>query len=150
MFDTTGTPPEAVMVAIEVPHGPIVESLMERGFRVHAIDPKQLDRFRDRFSLSDGIRSRAPSPIIVAAARKPVSLTAHNDPVGRRQGVKHVETFGREATSLLFGDALLDALEVLREIHAKCPRKFPAHPPTAFRAGSALAHTRQPFGVGRE
>ena len=23
---------------------------MERGFRVHAINPKQLDRFRDRFS----------------------------------------------------------------------------------------------------
>src|SRR5215210_2949245 len=35
---------------LEVPHGPVVESLMERGFRVHAINPKQLDRFRDRFS----------------------------------------------------------------------------------------------------
>ena len=41
---------EAVHVAIEVPHGPVVECLMERGFRVHAINPKQLDRFRDRFS----------------------------------------------------------------------------------------------------
>ncbi len=41
---------EAVYVAIEVPHGPVVESLMERGFAVHAINPKQLDRFRDRFS----------------------------------------------------------------------------------------------------
>lgn len=39
-----------VDVAIEVPHGPVVESLIERGFRVHAINPKQLDRFRDRFS----------------------------------------------------------------------------------------------------
>src|SRR3954453_5008516 len=46
----TGAAPEAVFVAIEVPHGPVVESLMERGFRVHAINPKQLDRFRDRFS----------------------------------------------------------------------------------------------------
>ena len=46
----TGAAPEAVCVAIEVPHGPVVESLMERGFRVHAINPKQLDRFRDRFS----------------------------------------------------------------------------------------------------
>lgn len=46
----TGAAPEAVDVAIEVPHGPVVESLMERGFRVHAINPKQLDRFRDRFS----------------------------------------------------------------------------------------------------
>ena len=34
----TGATPDAVFVAIEVPHGPVVESLMERGFRVHAIN----------------------------------------------------------------------------------------------------------------
>ena len=50
ILEVTGAPPEAVFVAIEVPYGPVVESLMERGFRVHAINPKQLDRFRDRFS----------------------------------------------------------------------------------------------------
>jgi transposase len=41
-----------VLVAIEVPHGPVVETLIERGFAVHAINPKQMDRFRDRFSMS--------------------------------------------------------------------------------------------------
>ncbi len=46
----TKTAAEAAHVAIEVPHGPVVESLIERGFAVHAINPKQLDRFRDRFS----------------------------------------------------------------------------------------------------
>ena len=40
----------AVGVAIEVPHGPVVESLMARNFSVHSINPKQLYRFRDRFS----------------------------------------------------------------------------------------------------
>ncbi len=40
---------EQVGVAIETPRGPVVESLMERGFAVHAINPKQLDRF-DRIS----------------------------------------------------------------------------------------------------
>ena len=34
-----------VGVAIETPRGPVVESLMERGFAVHSINPKQLDRF---------------------------------------------------------------------------------------------------------
>ena len=34
----------------EVPRGPVVESLMERGFEVHSINPKQLDRFQDRIS----------------------------------------------------------------------------------------------------
>jgi transposase len=46
----TGSSPDNVVVAIEVPHGPVVESFMERGFRLHSINPKQLDRFRDRFS----------------------------------------------------------------------------------------------------
>jgi transposase len=46
----TRAAPAEIHVAIEVPHGPVVESLMERGFKVHAINPKQLDRFRDRFS----------------------------------------------------------------------------------------------------
>ena len=42
----------AVAVAIEVPHGPVVDSLIDRGFVVHAINPKQLDRLRDRFSVA--------------------------------------------------------------------------------------------------
>jgi transposase len=42
--------PEVIHVAIEVPHGPVVETLLDHGFKVYAINPKQLDRFRDRFS----------------------------------------------------------------------------------------------------
>ena len=38
-----------IRVAIEVPHGPVVETLIERG---HAIDPKQMDRLGDRFTLA--------------------------------------------------------------------------------------------------
>jgi len=36
---------------IETPHGPIVEALLERGFNVYSINPKQLDRFRDRLTV---------------------------------------------------------------------------------------------------
>lgn len=50
ILELTEAPPDAVHIAIEVPHGPVVESLMEHGFNVYAINPKQLDRFRDRFS----------------------------------------------------------------------------------------------------
>ncbi|MDP6942811.1 MAG: IS110 family transposase, partial [Myxococcota bacterium] len=38
-----------VQVAIETPRGPVVEALLDRGLAVFAINPKQLDRFRDRF-----------------------------------------------------------------------------------------------------
>ena len=41
-----------VAVAIEVPHGPVVDSLVDRGFVASAINPKQLDRLRDRFSVA--------------------------------------------------------------------------------------------------
>jgi len=40
--------PETVAVGIETPHGSIVEGLIERQFHVYAINPKQVDRFRDR------------------------------------------------------------------------------------------------------
>ena len=42
--------PGRVAIAIEIPRGAIVETLVERGFEVYAINPKQLDRFRDRYS----------------------------------------------------------------------------------------------------
>jgi len=50
ILELTKAAGDQVHVAIEVPHGPVVESLIERGFAVYAINPKQLDRFRDRFS----------------------------------------------------------------------------------------------------
>ena len=46
----TGAAADAIGVAIEIPHGPVGEAMMERGFAVHSLNPKQLDRFRDRFS----------------------------------------------------------------------------------------------------
>jgi transposase len=51
LMAASGAPePAQIQIAIEVPHGPVVETLLERGFKVHAINPKQMDRFRDRFS----------------------------------------------------------------------------------------------------
>jgi len=50
LLKASGGEPSAIHVAIETPHGPIVEVLLERGFNVYSINPKQLDRFRDRFT----------------------------------------------------------------------------------------------------
>src|SRR5712691_3120560 len=52
LVDRTGAQPCEIAVAIETPRGPVVEALLEHGFAVFAINPKQLDRFRDRFSLA--------------------------------------------------------------------------------------------------
>jgi transposase len=46
----TGASPAAIAVAIETTHGVLVDTLLDRGFSVFAVNPKQLDRFRDRFT----------------------------------------------------------------------------------------------------
>jgi len=49
---STGGAASTVAIAIEVPHGPVVDTLVDLGFVVHTINPKQLDRLRDRFSVA--------------------------------------------------------------------------------------------------
>jgi transposase len=52
LLTRTAAEPAEIAVAIETPRGPVVEALLERGFQVFSINPKQLDRFRDRFSVA--------------------------------------------------------------------------------------------------
>jgi transposase len=59
----------AVAVAIETPHGPIVDTLLDRGCHVFAINPKQLDRFRDRFSPSGAKDDRRDAEVMSSAVR---------------------------------------------------------------------------------
>ena len=53
-----------VAVGIEVPRGALVELLVERGFAVYAINPKQLDRFRDRFTAAGAKDDRRDALVI--------------------------------------------------------------------------------------
>lgn len=48
--ERTGVSPGAMAVGIETSHGVLVDTLIEYGFVVFALNPKQLDRFRDRFT----------------------------------------------------------------------------------------------------
>ena len=59
----------AVAVAIEVPHGPVVDALLDRGFAVHAINPKRLDRLRDRFSVAGAKEDRRDAGVAAAGLR---------------------------------------------------------------------------------
>ena len=61
--------PNHVAVAIETPHGPIVEALMDRGIAVFAINPKQLDRFRDRFSPAGAKDDRRDALVLASSLR---------------------------------------------------------------------------------
>src|SRR5919205_3127758 len=61
--------PGAVAAAIEVPHGPVVDALLDRGFAVHAINPKQLERLRDRISLAGAKDDRRDARVAAGGRR---------------------------------------------------------------------------------
>lgn len=61
--------PTRVIVGIEVPRGALVETLMERGFRVFALNPKQMDRFRDRHYPSGAKDDRRDALVIADSLR---------------------------------------------------------------------------------
>jgi transposase len=44
--------PSRVCAAMEAPHGVMVEAMLESGVTTYSINPKQLDRFRDRHSVA--------------------------------------------------------------------------------------------------
>lgn len=58
-----------VAIAIEVPRGAVVELLIERGFAVYAINPKQLDRFRDRFTAAGAKDDRLDARVAADSLR---------------------------------------------------------------------------------
>jgi transposase len=61
--------PQRLAVAIEVPRGAIVEGLLERGFHLFAINPKQLDRFRDRHSVAGAKDDRRDAFVLADSVR---------------------------------------------------------------------------------
>jgi transposase len=58
---------DQVAVAIEIPRGALVELLLERGAAVFAVNPKQLDRFRDRFSVAGAKDDRLDARVLRSA-----------------------------------------------------------------------------------
>jgi transposase len=69
LLETTDAEPTSLFVSIEVPHGAVVETLLERGMVVHSINPKQLDRFRDRFTVAGAKDDRRDAHVLADSLR---------------------------------------------------------------------------------
>jgi transposase len=65
---------ERIAVAIEVPHGALVEMLLDRGLAVYAINPKQLDRFRDRHTVAGAKDDSLDSYVLADSLRTDLHL----------------------------------------------------------------------------
>ncbi len=106
MRDTAGCDLTEMAASIEVPHGPVVESLMERGIPVFSIHPKQLDRFRDRFSPAGAKDDRRDARVLADALRTdPNRLRAldpeHSDLIQLREWSRMEAEFTAQRTRLM-------------------------------------------------
>jgi transposase len=66
---TTPAAPESVAVAVETPRGAVIDALLERRYAVFSINPKQLDRFRDRFSVAGAKDDRRDALVLAHSLR---------------------------------------------------------------------------------
>jgi hypothetical protein len=65
----TGGQLTRVAVAIETSRGALVETLLERGAAVFTLNPKQSDRFRDRFTVAGAKDDRRDAQVLRSAVR---------------------------------------------------------------------------------
>ena len=69
LLNLAGKQAERIAVAIEKPHGAVVETLLDSGISVFSINPKQVDRFRDRHSMSGAKDDRRDAFVLADALR---------------------------------------------------------------------------------
>jgi transposase len=69
LFELAAGFPAAIAVAIERPDGLVVEALLDRDIAVFTLNPKQLDRFRDRFSAAGAKDDRRDALVLADSLR---------------------------------------------------------------------------------
>lgn len=63
-----------IAIGIEIPRGALVETLVERGFAVYSLNPKQMDRFRDRHTVAAAKDDRRDALVIADSLRTGTKL----------------------------------------------------------------------------
>lgn len=66
---TTAAEPSEVAIGLEIGHGVLVDTLLDHGFPIFAINPKQLDRFRDRYTTGGAKDDRRDARTVADALR---------------------------------------------------------------------------------
>jgi transposase len=69
LVELAGGEASSIAVALETPDSGVVEMFLERGARVFSINPKQLDRFRDRHSVAGAKDDRLDAWVLAHSLR---------------------------------------------------------------------------------
>jgi transposase len=97
--------PASIAVAIETPRGAVVEMLLERGFAVFHLNPKQLDRFRDRHTVAGAKDDRRDAMVLADSLRTDTHLfhrvrLDEDDVILLRELVRSDDDLAKEANGL--------------------------------------------------
>src|SRR5438046_665481 len=111
LIGLAGGDPTSIAVAIEVPRGPVVEALVERGLHVFAINPKQLDRFRDRHTVAGAKDDRRDALVLADSLRT-------DRPAFRRVEVDHPLIVQIRALSRAEEDLQIDLARLCNRVRA--------------------------------
>jgi transposase len=110
--------PDDVAVAIEVTRGAIVEALLERRFVVFAINPKQLDRFRDRHTVAGAKDDRRDAFVLLQ------SLST--DPKAFRQlDIENPMVIRLREHARMYEDLKHDLRRLTNQLRAQLHRYYP-------------------------
>jgi len=117
--------PAQVVVALEVPRGPVVDVLLEHGVHVYAINPKQLDRFRDRHTVAGAKDDRRDAFVLADAVRtdRPAFRRVHPDApeVVELRELSRLDDDLREELGRLSNRLRAQLYRVAPELLALCP-----------------------------
>ena len=109
---------ERLAVAIEVNRGPVVETLKARQLAVFSINPKQLDRFRDRFSVAGAKDDRLDARVLAQSLRT-------DQHVYREVKVVAAELVGLREWSRIAEELKKEQGRLGRQMYAQLARYYP-------------------------
>ena len=107
-----------VAVALEVPRGAIVDTLLARGCHVFALNPKQLDRFRDRYTVAGAKDDRRDAQVLASAL-------ASDQPAFRRLAPEHPLLLELRELSRLEDDLRDEVGRLTNRLREQLHRYFP-------------------------
>lgn len=107
-----------VAVVVELVRGALIATLVERGYRVFACNPKQADRFRDRYSVAGAKDDRLDALVLAEAGRKDRALLREVP----REGAAIVRV--RELARL-HGELTADDVRITHRLRDQLRRYYP-------------------------
>lgn len=118
LLDIAKGDPARIGVAIEVPRGAIVETLLEHGIAVFSINPKQLDRFRDRHTIAGAKDDRRDALVLADSLRT-------DAPAFRRARLGDPQLVLMRELSRLHDELKAERVALGNRLHEQLRRYFP-------------------------